>query len=209
MVSGNFRGLSIVSGVTNRGSLERMPRQFTHLMRIPTFTALVLLTIFSAKAQQGSVSFINSAATPIRSFGQGFTGTVALYGSTATNLTSDASLEQIGATANTFAPGIFSGGTRNIGSPGDWVTLQVRAWTAGFATYEMARAASLGNPYVLFGYSSFWQQPVGGGTLPTAPITGAGRFNGMIVPNIPEPNCIALALFGALVIGVYARRHCR
>ena len=84
------------------------------MKKLLLLTTLVLAAGIS-HAQQGAVSFINSAATPLRANGTNVTATVALYGSTATGLASDSTLTQIGATANTFAPGIFSGGTRNIG----------------------------------------------------------------------------------------------
>ena len=167
---------------------------------------LVLLSFIETRAQQGGVTFGNNSATPITAFGTNVHATVALYGSQLTGLSTDSSLIQIGAPVNTFAPGLFSGGTRNIGGPGDTVTLQVRAWTGGFATYELAVAAALGgNPSVLFGRHNIWEQPVGGGTLPTQPITGSGRFQGLEI-GIPEPSSIALALFGAAALGLCLRR---
>jgi hypothetical protein len=145
---------------------------------------LLLITTLVAGAlvsygQQGAVTFANSAGSPIRAFGTNVAATVALYGSTSTGLSSDASLTQVGATANTFTPGLFSGGARNIGNPGDTVTLQVRAWTGGFANWDAAFAAAQSNPNVFVTLvRPMWEQAVGGGTLPTQPITGAGRFGG-------------------------------
>jgi hypothetical protein len=176
-------------------------------------TWFALLTPISGNAQQGAVTFGNNASTPIRNYGTNASARVALYGSTRTDVTDESMLSQIGATANTFAPGLFSGGTRNIGLPGDMVTLQVRAWTGGFATYELALAAALGDPNVAIGCSSCWLQPVGGGTLPTQPITGADRFRGLSLDPfagniclVPEPSSVALACLG-LALAVFRIRR--
>ena len=177
---------------------------------------IILLTgaaIISTNAQQGAVTFGNSASTPIRYNGTNASARVALYGSTRTDVTDESMLSQIGATADTFAPGLFSGGTRNIGLPGDMVTLQVRAWTGGFATYEQAFAAAMVNPSVYIGCSSCWLQTVGGGTLPTQPIWGAGRFQGLSfdpfaspICLVPEPSSIALACLGLILFACRFRR---
>src|SRR4051812_8867768 len=50
----------------------------------------------------------------------------------------DSSLAQVGATAPSSSPGRFSAGTYNVGNANQTVTLQVRAWGAGFATYDAA-----------------------------------------------------------------------
>jgi hypothetical protein len=175
---------------------------------------LVLLTFISAQAQQGAVTFGNGpVGTEIRSFnGQLASARVALYASTSTGLgQNEGSLTQLGAVANTIAPGYFNGGTRNIGSPGDTVTLQVRAWTGGYATYELAYFAAMVDPNVFCACSQRWEQPVGGGVSPTQPITGAGRFGGIVFDGsaicpVPEPSSVALGIVGALCIGFCIRR---
>ena len=177
-------------------------------MKLTLLAFLSALTAISTQAQQGAVTFGNNANTPIRHrfTRTNITATVALYGSTATNLASDSSLTQIGATANTFTPGLFSGGTRTIGLPGDLVTLQVRAWTGGFATFELAFVAAQTDINVLFGSTPIWVQPVGGGTLPTLPITGQGRFQGLRIPDVPEPSSIALAFLAVAAFIFRLRR---
>jgi hypothetical protein len=176
------------------------------MKKLLLLTTLVLTALVS-NAQQGAVTFGNSAASPIRAYGTNVAATVALYGSTSTGLASDSTLTQIGATANTFTPGLFSGGTRNIGAPGDTVTLQVRAWTGGFASWDLAQAGALANPNVyLTVVRPMWEQAVGGGTLPTAVITGAGRFTGATLEPIPEPSSIALGLLGLGAIVLFRRR---
>jgi hypothetical protein len=157
--------------------------------------------------QQGAVTFGNNAGAPIYNsfFGTNVHATVALYGSTFTNVTDDSLMTQVGATANTFAPGLFAGGTRNIGNPGDLVRLQIRAWTGGYATYEQALAAALGgSPGLQLNRSFVWIQPVGGSTLPTQPITGSGRFTGLDL--VPEPSSVSLGVLGAGVLAFFFRR---
>jgi hypothetical protein len=165
------------------------------------------LTAVMAHAQQGAVTFANGAALPLRANGTNVTATVALYGAAATGLSSDATLTQLGATVNTFAPGLFSGGTRNVGTPGATVTLQVRAWTGGFANWDAAYAAALGNTSIFVTVDRpMWEQVVGGGTLPTEPMTGAGRFAGATLEPVPEPSSIALGLLGLGAIVLFRRR---
>jgi hypothetical protein len=176
-------------------------------MRTVRAATLFSLILISAEAQQGTVSFVNSSGTAIRINGTNAHARVALYGSTDTAVSSDTSLAQIGLVTDTFTPGLFAGGTRLIGNPGDLVTLQVRAWTGGFATYELAYFAALANPSIFCGCSQRWVQPVGGGELPTQPITGAGRFQGLSIGSlappcpVPEPSSVALAIVGAVCLG--------
>jgi hypothetical protein len=170
-------------------------------MKCIYFVIIALLAVPSMRAQQGAVTFANSSATPIRGFGTNVNATVALYGSTSANLNSDSTLTQLGAVVNTFAPGLFSGGTRFIANPGDLVTLQVRAWTGGAASWDLAYAAALYDPNVYLSVMRpMWEQPVGGGLLPTQPIIGPGRFPGLVFEPIPEPGSIALALLSAAAL---------
>jgi hypothetical protein len=167
---------------------------------------------------QGAVTFANSAGTPILYQGSTnrFVGRVGLYGSTSTGLPSDASLTLIGVATNTLnnttingpGSGIFIGGTRNIGNPGDTVTLQVRAWSGAFADYDTAILGQATDPTVWAGKSAAWEQIVGGGTNPSQPITGAGRFAGFSVAQgiVPEPSSIALGLLGLGAIALFRRR---
>jgi len=179
------------------------------MKKLLLLTTLVLSAVVS-HAQQGAVTFGNGpVGTEVRGpNGQLIAGTVALYGSTATGLgQNETSLTQLGAVVNTIAPGYFNGGTRNIGAPGDTVTLQVRAWTGGFANWDLAYAAALSDPNVFVTVTRpMWQQITGGGTNPTQPITGAGRFAGATLTPVPEPSSIALGLLGLGAIVLFRRR---
>ena len=169
-------------------------------------STLLFVSFITARAQQGGVTFANNAATPITAYGTNVNARVALYGSPSIGLANDSSLVSIGAPVNTFAPGFFSGGTRNIGGPGDTVTLQVRAWTGAYATYEAAQAGAVGGDFsVMLGRHAMWVQPVGGGTLPTQPITGPGRFQGLDI-TIPEPSTVSLLILGAATLVLGLRR---
>jgi hypothetical protein len=179
---------------------------------------LVLLCFFPAvcsygQAGTGSVTFANTFFPtnlfPIVWNGTNVNATVALYGSTELNLTSDSSLAPIG-TAQTFVPGFFSAGAAYIAMPGQTVTLQVRAWTGGFATWDAAYAAALVNPEIALSHDDryMWEQPVGGGTLPSQPITFSDgrRFRGLTLSTIPEPSSIALGILGLIVCAVFLRK---
>lgn len=179
------------------------------MKKLLLLTTVVLGTVF-CQAQQGAVTFANGAAgTEVRGPGGALiAGTVALYGSTSTGLANDTSLTQIGSTVNTIAPGYFLGGTRNIGNPGDTVTLQVRAWTGGFATWDAAFAAAQTDTGIFLTRTRpMWTQITGGGGVnPPQPITGAGRFSGASLEPVPEPSSIALGLLGLGAIVLFRRR---
>jgi PEP-CTERM motif len=166
---------------------------------------------------QGTVTFANAAATAITNVTSAQTGglppypratvTVGLYGSTSLGLGDDTSLTLIGAVGSTFTPGLFSLGTRNFANPGDTVTLQVRAWSGAFATYEAAYAAALNDGVTLVGKSTKWEQITGGGTNPAQPITGAGRLTQFNVQTlVPEPSSIALGLLGLGAVALFRRK---
>jgi hypothetical protein len=161
---------------------------------------------------QGAVTLANNTATAITNASPGAGNAravvnVGLYGSTSLGLgQNDASLSLIGATGATFAPGLFNLGTRNIGNPGDTVTLQVRAWSGSFANYDLAWAAAQVDGTTLIGKSTMWEQITGGGPNPTQPITGAGRLSPFTVAVVPEPSSIALGLLGLGAIILFRRR---
>lgn len=168
-----------------------------------------------ASHAQGTVTFANAASSAITNISVAgppyprATVTVGLYGSTATNLANASSLSLIGAVGNTFTPGLFSLGTRTINgiAAGDSVTLQVRAWSGAFATYEAAAASAVADGVTLVGVSSFWVQPTGGGIIATPPITGAGRLTTFNVTTaIPEPSSIALGVLGLGAIAFFRRK---
>jgi hypothetical protein len=174
-------------------------------MRLISFLSFLIVPLF-VHAQQGSVVFANNPSTPITLFGDNTHATVALYGSVLTGLGDDSSLVPLGSPVNTLVPGLFVGGARNIGIPGAVVTLQIRAWTGGFASWDLAFAAATSNPGINLNKTIIWEQSVGGGMLPAEPITGPGRFQGLELFIIPEPSSAALALIGGLVF-LFSFRH--
>ena len=115
----------------------------------------------------------------------------------------EAQLVQIG-TIGSIAPipGIFSAGTRTTGcaTPGRVNALfQVRAWSAGFLSYEAAIAS--GDPTKFAGKSKVFENATDDPnkpppTLPAA-LTGFTSFG--VVP-IPEPSTILLGILGAGVL---------
>jgi hypothetical protein len=173
-----------------------------------TFAVVVCVAAVSNGQDLGRVTFANNAATAISNAAQGglppypaFTGNVALYGSIGLGLPDDRSLFPVGAPVTTFTPGIFSGGPRFIGGPGDRVTLQVRAWSGSYSSYETALAAALGgDPTVLLGKSPKWEQLTAGDT-PSQPIIGTGRLTPFLVFPIPEPSTFALVLLNLAAMG--------
>jgi hypothetical protein len=168
-----------------------------------TLSGLICLVGMASGQSLGRVTFANNAATAITNASGGglppypaFTGRVGLYGSIGLGLPDDSALFPVGAPVNTYTPGLFSGGSRYIGGPGDRVTLQVRAWTGNYQTYESAFAAALaGDATVLLGKSPKWEQLTSGDT-PTQPIIGQGRLTPFLVYPVPEPAAISLALLG-------------
>ncbi len=171
--------------------------------RLITLAGLICLVGMAKGQSLGRVTFANNAATAITNASGGglppyptFTGRVGLYGSIGLGLPDDSALFPVGAPVNTYTPGLFSGGSRYIGGPGDRVTLQVRAWTGNYQTYESAFAAALaGDATVLLGKSSKWEQLTSGDT-PTQPIIGQGRLTPFLVYPVPEPAAISLVLLG-------------
>jgi hypothetical protein len=182
---------------------------------IRSILVLLLLSVVAGQAQEGAVTFANNTSTTIRLLGTDIHAGVALYGRTQIlpDDRDDQFMAQLGATVDTFAPGLFSGGTRFIGNASDTVQLQVRAWTGGYASYEAAFAASLSVPGVHAAKSPVWTQITGGGINPTQPITGAGRFNGINIEplggDLPEPSAVSLALLAAAAFAFCARRSKR
>jgi len=170
---------------------------------------------------QGNVTFANDGTTLIRNV---LTGAavgsgqirVGLYYNA--NLTAEANPDaprdgwiQAGAFANVGIPlaGTFSGGTRNIptvDAASGTVQVQVRAWSAAFATYEAAYDAGLAGQSVLVGASNtmFIRPTVA--PAPTPGILSAGLL-GFSVSPVPEPSMIALSLLGGLGAMVLLRRR--
>jgi len=170
---------------------------------------------------QGDISFANNSSTLIRN---ALTGAAVASGQIRVglyynpNLTAEANPDaprdgwiQAGTFANVGIPlaGTFSGGNKNVvnvdAASGN-VQVQVRAWSAAFATYEAAYDAGLAGQSVLVGASNVMLIKPAVAPAPIPSILGSG-FAGFSVSPVPEPSMIALSLLGGLGAMVLLRRR--
>jgi hypothetical protein len=171
--------------------------------------APLLLGSASAGAQ-GVVRFSNSGPglnAPVTSAvtGLGLDGSnflVQLYGGAAGAL--EPVLVPLTASI-TFEPafaGYFDGelATNTFVLPGGTGTFQVRAWSAGFATYDEAYSAGLVDPNVLVGKSFVFHNSTG--ISSGATLTGLTGFS---VSPVPEASTLACFAIGATVLFWRAR----
>jgi len=155
---------------------------------------------------QGQVIFANNTATKITN---GTTQVAAPAGTMVglyigTSGAAEGSLSLITST-NMFAAGLFQGGTRTLaGWGGGPVTLQVRAWSAGYNSYEEAFA--LGSAATTFaGKSTLMNVTLT--TSPTpAPLLTSSGLNQFNITPVPEPSSIALGLLGLGAVALFRRR---
>jgi len=169
------------------------------MKKLILFTLAVALPMF-VKAQ-GTVNFVTSTANQvitISGVGAGAgVATAALYAGG-----SAGSLAQIGATTVTIGNGAINGGTRTTGvdvPAGTTGFFQVRAWTGGFATYELALAAAASDNSIRVGQTTVFQSPTGNpaGSPPTNPSNLIGWVTPIALAPVPEPSTIALGILGA------------
>jgi hypothetical protein len=113
-----------------------------------------------------------------------------------------------------FLPGgVFNAGTRTApaGNPaGSFGWFQMRAWETAFGTsYEQARnnTAIIGGHVALLGTSNIIKVgPLGGGSIATPSLVGAGLRGILFVP-IPEPSGIGLGMLGIGALLLLRRRR--
>lgn len=94
-----------------------------------------------------------------------------------------------------------------FGPPGgEPVTLQVRAWSAGFASYEAALASN--DPSKLAGKSLVFSLQATGNpqSSPPGPPPVMNGFQGFGLSPIPEPSVIALGIIGLGTLVMLRRR---
>jgi len=172
--------------------------------RIGNILLAATMLLASARAgAQGVVLFSNAGAglnAPVTSAvtGQRVDGSeflVQLYGGAAGAL--EPVLAPLKASTNFLSggqAGYLDGGlaTNTFVLPGGTGSFQVRAWSAGFATYHEAYSAGLVDPNVLVGKSSVFQNSTGISSAAT--LTGLMSFS---VAPVPEPGALvgAVALF--------------
>jgi hypothetical protein len=120
------------------------------------------------------------------------------------------SLVMMGTTTLNLSGGAINGGTRTTGVDvlgGATAFFQVRAWTGGYATFELAYAAALSNPSIRLGYTPVFANPTGNpsGAPPTLPANLIGWTSPIII--VPEPSTMILGTFGAVSILLLHRRR--
>jgi len=174
-------------------------------------TASLMLTVIAAFGQ-GEVVMNNSAATAILDSRYGTNwavaagNTVALYGATGAGQTASSLSLQPTAVTNLFLPGRFIGGTRVLTLPTGPATLQVRAWSGAYPTYEAAEIAAMGGtPNVVLGRSGLLTATLTTGATPPPTLLGSGLTTFGVTP-VPEPSSIALGLLGLGAIVLFRRR---
>jgi hypothetical protein len=168
---------------------------------------LVLSFLFAAVTcfSQGQVIFNNNTATKVSNvltMAAAPTGTmVGIYIGASDSLETTLTLIT---TTNMFAPGLFAGNTRTLAGWGAGpVALQVRAWVAGYNSYEEAVAAQVivGNSIVMNVTLDTPPWPP-----PTLVRNGLNQFNlGMDPIGTPEPSHLALALIGLATLVGFCR----
>ena len=178
--------------------------------------SLALLFLWSASIYaQGIINCANSGPglnAPITNAltlqpvsGNGFF--VQIYGGPANAL--EAALVPLGGVA-TFLSGVlagyFNGGlaTNAFVLPGNVGTFQARAWSSGFASYEAALTAASGNPNVLMGKSSVFQNSTGFDANSPASLNGLQSFS---IAPVPEPASVALLGLGTAAVMWHCRRR--
>lgn len=98
--------------------------------------------------------------------------------------------------------GVYLGGTVTItGAPGAEVWLQVRAWSAQYATYADAFRSGT----ALIGASIPMKVKLAVGTDPNPSISGL--VNSFTITPVPEPSTVLLGLLGGLGAMVLLRRR--
>jgi PEP-CTERM motif len=154
---------------------------------------------------QGQVIFANNTATKVtNSVSQTAAPAGTMVGLYIGNSgAAEGSLSLITST-NMFAAGLFQGGTRTLsGWAGGPVTLQVRAWSAGYNSYEEARLSGLNTTFT--GASSLMNVTLT--TSPTpAPLLTSSGLNQFNISPVPEPSSIALGLLGLGAVALFRRR---
>lgn len=171
---------------------------------------------------QGDIAFANSSATLIRIASTGAAAganlvRVGLYYNPDLGAIANPNAPRDGwVQAGTFAAvgvplaGTFSGGNKRVAevdATSGNVQVQVRAWSAAFATYEAAYDAGLGgNSAALVGASNVMLIKPALAPTPIPSILGNG-FQGFSVSAVPEPSMIALSLLGGIGAMVLFRRR--
>lgn len=122
----------------------------------------------------------------------------------------DSSLVLIGTGNVTPTPGRFVLGTvttPNTTAPGAACVIQIRAWSGGFANYDLALAAAQVDGVTVTGKSALFNVTTGN---PNPPATTPGSLSAMapftVGLAVPEPSSIALGILGLGAIAMFRRK---
>ena len=182
-------------------------------------SALFLLSI-GRVCSQGTISFANSPGQEITNCNTGLkipTGSgyvIGMYYGVAGTV-DDSSLVLLATTGVAPVAGRFVGGTVTTPAataPGGTCVIQIRAWSGGFANYDLAYAAASVDGTTVIGKSSRFNVTTGNPNppvfTPAAPLTGLLPFQvGSFC--MPEPSSVALALLGLMAVLFFRPRHAR
>ena len=195
--------------------------------RRPFLLALAGLLWAAAGFGQGQINFCNTGNTTYRLWTNNAAGTasnlmsaangyrIGLYAAQGAGQPSNA-LTLVGVTVNLsvntnfagyFCPGLLG----FLGSPGDTITFQIRAWTlSAGVSYEEAVTMALSDPLnVALGVSPIGQTTLTASPASPAPLfgTAAGLINrGWEIRPIPEPSSFALGLLAVVALALCFRR---
>lgn len=164
---------------------------------------------------QGTINFANNSSNLVTTnngtVGNAAVGflTFGLYGNVQGS--SSNSLVLLATTGVGPVAGRFNGGakTNTFIAGGAIGTFQIRAWSGGFASYELA--LQNGTASTLVGASPIWEQATGNpnppATAPASFVFGPGGFTGFTVVPVPEPSTYALMGLAAGSIWMIRRRR--
>jgi hypothetical protein len=171
----------------------------------------LLLSLGVGVHAQGTVNFQNSTSSRVTLPD----GTPAPVGSLSLGLyyapDNNSAFVMLGNSAGLLAPGIFIGGTRTTPTTtagGASAIFEVKAWSSGYASYDLAAAS--GDSSAFIGATSSFSNPTGnpGAQPPGTPASLSG-FTGLqvsAVQAVPEPATILLGLLGAGALFIRRRK---
>jgi hypothetical protein len=180
------------------------------------FMIFVLLSCVTEAFPQAFLSFGNNSLTALTNdvtglplpIGDSFV--VGLYYAPL-GTTNESGFVLVDSTTISYRPGTFNGGTVYLPDttpPGRYAMFQVKAWSAGYPSYE----ALLGDPFrppdALAGQSRVFTECTMTGFPPDPPCAAGVQdpFRLYPVGNVPEPSTLALVPLGIAAAALVGRR---